>query len=432
MVVGQRGRDNGRTMDLLADLSQRGLIQQSTDPAALAARLADGPVGVYYGCDPTADSLHVGNLIGLVTLRRFQDAGHRALALAGGATGMVGDPSGRSEERNLLDADTLASNVAAIKEQISRVVDVDGVCGELVDNRDWTAPISYLDFLRDVGKFVTINQMLGRESVKGRLASEHGISYTEFSYMLLQANYYLWLDEHRECYLQIGGSDQWGNLISGVDLIRRARGAQVHALAWPLLLAADGSKLGKTTGARTWLDGAKTSPYQFHQHFVTLSDVEVAQQLPMLSLRALPDVQALLAEHAGAPHRRVAQRALADEVTELVHGAAAASAARGAAEVLFGGDPLLASPGALEAVGREVPSSDIGNDQLGDTVELLVRTSLVASKGEARRLLAQRGVRANGVQLGADGELTEVPLLHGRYLLLRKGKASYHLVTVRR
>ena len=419
-------------MDLLADLNARGLVHESTDQAALAARLGDGPMALYYGCDPTADSLHLGNLIGLLVLRRFQDAGHRPIALAGGATGMVGDPGGRSEERNLLDAETLSRNVAAIKEQISRVVELSEGGGALVDNRDWTAPITLLDFLRDVGKHVTVGQMIARDSVKNRLASEHGISYTEFSYMLLQANDYLWLHDNLDCVLQIGGSDQWGNLVSGVDLIRRARGAHVHALAWPLLLAPDGSKLGKTTGARTWLDSAKTSPYQFHQHFVNISDAEVAQQFPMLSLRPLTEVRALLAEHALSPEKRVAQRALADEITEIVHGIDAARSAREAADVLFGGDPLVASAAAIDVLRREVPTTELSSEHLNDPVDVLVATSLASSKSEARRLLEQRGTRANGVPLGPEALLSDVPLLHDRFVLLRKGKSGYHLVEISR
>jgi tyrosyl-tRNA synthetase len=419
-------------MDLLDDLRARGLIHVSTDLDALRERLAAGPITLYYGCDPTADSLHVGNLIGLVMLRRFQDAGHRPIALAGGATGMVGDPSGRSEERNLLDADTLAHNLAAIKQQIGRVITLDEGGGELVDNRDWTAPLTLLDFLRDVGKHVTVNQMIARESVRNRLESEHGISYTEFSYMLMQANDYLWLHDHRGCELQIGGSDQWGNLVAGVDLIRRARAASVHALSWPLLLATDGSKLGKTTGARTWLDPAKTSPYQLHQHFVTLPDDAVEQQLPVFSLRPLADVNAILADHRLHPERRGAQRALADEVTALVHGERAAEAAAGAAEVLFGGDPMAASAAALDVVRGEVPATSMRNVELGDAVELLVATALASSRSDARRLLEQRSTRANGVQLGPGDDVAAVPLLHDRYLLLRKGKHTYHVVEISR
>src|SRR5687768_10114401 len=257
----------GCRMDLLADLDERGLIHDSTGGDALAAAIKPGPLTLYPACAPSAPSLHTGNLIGLLVLRRFQTAGHRPIALAGGATGMVGDPSGRSEERNLLDADTLAANVAAIKVQIARVLGLEGEW-ELVDNLDWTRELPLLEFLRDVGKHVTVNQMMARESVRARLAGEQGISYTEFSYMLLQANDYLWLHDHEGCELQIGGSDQWGNIVQGIDLIRRARGASVHGLSWPLLTAPDGTKLGKTAGARVWLDPERTSPYQLFQHFI--------------------------------------------------------------------------------------------------------------------------------------------------------------------
>jgi tyrosyl-tRNA synthetase len=417
-------------MDLLADLDARGLLHDSTDRDALAARLAEGPITVYYGCDPTADSLHHGNLIGLVMLRRFQDAGHTAIALAGGATGMVGDPSGRSEERNLLDDATLDHNVAAIKEQISRIVDVAGDRGRLVDNRDWTQPVSLLEFLRDVGKHATVNQMLARESVKVRLESEQGISFTEFSYMLLQANDYLWLHDHLGCELQLGGSDQFGNILSGVDLIRRKRQRAVHAMAWPLLTAADGTKLGKSSGARLWLDPAKTSPYQFHQHWMQLDDRLLDEQLKFFSLRPINELDELLVAHAAAPERRIGQRALADEVTALVHGEEASRAAAEAADLLFGGDPLEASVPALQTLAAEVPSSSLQRPALGDTVDVLTTTGLASSKSDARRQLQQGGVRANGIAVGPDQGLDEVPLLHDRYLLLRKGKRTFHLVEI--
>ncbi len=417
-------------MDLLADLDARGLLHDSTDRPALAARLADGPITLYYGCDPTADSLHHGNLIGLIMLRRFQDAGHHAIALAGGATGMVGDPSGRSEERNLLDDATLDHNVAAIKGQISRIVDVTGEHGRLVDNRDWTQPITLLEFLRDVGKHATVNQMLARESVRIRLESEHGISYTEFTYMLLQANDYLWLHDHLGCELQVGGSDQYGNILSGVDLIRRKRQVAVHAFAWPLLTAPDGSKLGKTTGARLWLDPAKTSPYQFHQHWMQLDDRQLDQQLKFFSLRPVAEIDEILAAHAEAPERRQAQRALADDVTTIVHGAAAARAAGEAAAILFGGDPLEASADALATLAGEVPSSTTGSDGLGDVIGLLTSTGLASSNSDARRQLQQGGVHVNGMKVAPDQGLEGIPLLHDRWLLLRKGKRAYHLLEI--
>ena len=418
-------------MDLIADLEARGLIHDSTDREHLRARVAEGPVGIYYGCDPTADSLHIGNLIGLIVLRRFQDAGHKAIALAGGATGMVGDPGGRSEERNLLDEETLTSNVAAIKAQLGRIVDLSNPDrGVLVDNRDWTHPITLLEFLRDVGKHVTVNQMMARESVKIRLESEHGISFTEFSYMLLQANDYLWLHDHLGCDIQIGGSDQWGNIVSGVDLIRRKRQETVHAFSWPLLKASDGTKLGKTTGARTWLDADKTSPYQLRQYFMQVADDDVRAQLMAFSLRPISELEELLTEHAEAPHRRLAQRSLANEVTALVHGVEAADAADEAADVLFGGDPTSASAAGLEAVGREVASSMRSVAELGDLVGVLVETGLATSKGDARRTLEGKGYRCNGAQLDAESRLDEVEPLHGRFLLLQRGKKSHHLVEV--
>ncbi len=416
--------------DLIADLEARHLIHDSTDREALRDAVARGQVALYYGCDPTADSLHVGNLIGLIMLRRFQDAGHRPIALAGGATGMVGDPSGRSDERNLLDDETLNHNVTAIKEQLSRVVDVGEGRGELVDNRDWTQPITLLEFLRDVGKHVTVNQMLARESIKLRVNSEHGISFTEFSYMLLQANDFLWLHDNLGCSIQIGGSDQWGNIIAGVDLIRRKRGEHVHAFSWPLQLAPDGSKLGKTTGARVWLDAVKTSPYQFRQHWMQTPDELVESQLLTFSLQPIEAVRAIVAEHSDAPHLRFGQRALADEMTALVHGAPAAVAAAEAAELLFAGDPTAASEAAFTTLGAEIPSSRLAAGDLADPIAVFVGAGLATSNGDARRSLTQRSFYANGVQLDENSLLSGQKLVHGKYLLLRKGKKSHHLVEI--
>ncbi len=418
-------------LDLLDDLHARGLVHDTTDRVALAARLAEGPITVYYGCDPTAPSLHHGNLIGLVLLRRFQDAGHHPIALAGGATGMIGDPGGRSEERNLLDADTLAANVAAIKEQIGRVLGAEGTW-RLVDNLEWTRDVRLLDFLRDVGKHVTVNQMVARESVKARMAGEHGISYTEFSYMLLQAHDYAHLYEHEGCELQVGGSDQWGNILSGVDLIRRRHGASVHALCWPLLTADDGSKIGKTAGARVWLDPRLTSPYAFFQHWINVDDADVRRMLAQFTLLPVPEVDALVAAHAETPGRRVAQRALAEAVTELVHGPVAATTAAEAADVLFGGDPGAASPAALAAVAAEVPTTTLEpGERLADGVDLvpiLVRTGLASSASEARRQLDQRGVSVNAQKADPDRRLHAEDRLQGRWILLRKGKRDWAVV----
>jgi len=415
-------------VDLIADLEARGLIHDSTDREALRSRVAGGSVGIYYGCDPTADSLHVGNLIGLIVLRRFQDAGHRPIALAGGATGMIGDPGGRSEERNLLDQATLDHNVARIKEQLGRIVELGAGKGELVDNRDWTEGLSVLDFLRDVGKHVTVNQMLARESIKVRINSEHGISFTEFSYMLLQANDYLWLYDHFGCVIQVGGSDQWGNILSGVDFIRRKRGEHVHAFSWPLLTGSDGAKLGKSAGARVWLDAEKTSPYQFRQHWMQTPDDLVESQLLTFSLRPVDEIHEIVTEHERAPEKRLAQRSLANEMVALVHGVEAADAASEAADLLFGADPERASETALATLATEVPSSRIPHGDLDDLIGVLVTTGLAKSKGDARRTLEQGAFYVNGVRLGAKDLLSDHKLLHGRYLMLRKGKKSHHLV----
>jgi tyrosyl-tRNA synthetase len=418
-------------MDLLADLDARGLLHDSTDRAALAARLAQGPIGVYVGFDPTADSLHAGHLMGQITLRRFQLAGHRPFPLAGGATGMVGDPGGRSEERNLLDRETLRHNVACIKGQLERILDFDGpVAATLVDNADWTEPMSTLEFLRDVGKHVTVNQMLAKESVKARVESEHGISFTEFSYMLLQANDFRHLFQTAGVEMQMGGSDQWGNITAGIDLIRRRHGATAFGLTWPLITRSDGQKMGKSVGGALWLDPAQTSPYQFHQYWMQLPDDDVERFLLQLTFRTVDEVRQLVAAHRQAPERRRAQRALADDVTTIVHGAGAAEAAAEAAAVLFGGDPLGASAAALTALAGEVPSSTATSEQLADVVGLLTSTGLATSNSDARRQLQQGAIQVNGVKMAVDQGLDGVPLLHDRWLLLRKGKRSYHLLEI--
>ena len=417
--------------DLIADLEARGLIHDSTDREHLRAEVAEGPVGIYYGCDPTADSLHIGNLIGLVMLRRFQDAGHKAIALAGGATGMIGDPSGKSEERNLLDDEVLDHNVASIKAQLGRIVDLtDPRRGVLVDNRDWTQPITILEFLRDVGKHVTVNQMLARESVKVRIGSEHGISFTEFSYMLLQANDYLHLHDTEGCSVQIGGSDQWGNIISGVDLIRRKRQTAVHGVSWPLLTASDGSKLGKTAGARVWLDPAKTSPYAMRQHLVQTADDDVRSSLLTFSLRPVEEIEQIVAQHVEAPHRRLGQRTLAHDVVALVHGEAAADAAEEAADLLFTKDPAAASAAAFETLADEVPFTRLSPEQLDDPIAVLVSTGLASSNGDARRTMGQGAYSVNGERWDENTQLSGTKRIHERYLLLRKGKKLHHLVEV--
>ena len=419
---------------VLDDLEARGLVQDCTDRPGLAARLAEGPLSLYYGVDPTADSMHIGNLLGLLVLRRFQDAGHRPVALAGGATGMVGDPGGRSEERNLLDEATLAANVAAIKAQIERIVDLSpGSGGRLVDNRDWTGEVRLLDFLRDIGKHVTVNTMMARDSVRNRLASEHGISYTEFSYMLLQANDYLRLEADHGVQLQVGGSDQWGNMLGGVDLIRRIHARPAWALAWPLLTAPDGTKLGKTTGARIWLDPDRTSPYALFQHWMATDDRQVAQFLLQFTLLPVGEVSEVVTAHGAEPGRRRAQRVLAREATTLVHGQEQAAAAEAASAVLFGAPVADAGPDAFAAIAREVPTTTRDRSALDagiDLADLLAEGGLLtSSKGEARRAIAQGGVYVNDQRAAPDALVTSGDLLQGRYVLLRRGKKAYALLS---
>ncbi|MFM7125467.1 MAG: tyrosine--tRNA ligase [Actinomycetota bacterium] len=416
----------------LADLEARGLIHDSTDRRSLADRLAEGPIGVYVGFDPTADSLHVGNLLGQIMLRRFQLAGHRPVVLAGGATGMVGDPGGRSEERNLLDRETLTRNVAGVKRQLEKILDFGGAhAARLVDNADWTAPMGVLEFLRDVGKHFTVNQMVAKESVRARMESENGISYTEFSYMLLQAHDFCHLCQAEGVEMQMGGSDQWGNITAGIDLIRRRLNRPAFGLTWPLLTRSDGKKMGKSVQGALWLDPDKTSPYQFRQYWMQVPDEDVERFLLQLTLLAVPEISEIMADHRGRPEQRIAQQRLAREVTTLVHGPAAEKAAAEATTVLFGGDPLQASAAALAAVAREVPTSEVTVADLSDAVSLLRTVGFATSNGEARRLLEQKGCRANGRVLSLESaDLADGERLQGRFILLRKGKTTFHLVVV--
>lgn len=417
-------------MDLLADLDARGLVHDSTDRRALTARLAEGPIRLYVGFDPTADSLHVGHLVGQLYLRRFQLAGHRPYPLAGGATGMVGDPSGRSEERNLLDRDALRHNVECIERQLQRLLDFDpGPCqAKLVNNADWTDGVGVLDFLRDVGKHVTVQQMLAKDSVRSRLDSDQGLSFTEFSYSLLQANDFRHLYVHEGVELQAGGSDQWGNIVAGVDLIRRATGKAAHAITHPLVTKADGTKFGKSVGGAVWLDAARTTPYQFRQFWMTVDDAMVERYLLMYSLRPLDELRSVVAAHQAAPEQRRAQRALAEEITTLVHGVDAWRTAQAAADILFGGDPTHAGPEVLEVLAGEIPTVELPAAVEGTRVhELLVAAGLAKSNGEVGRLLSQRGIRANSRVLDEDGRIGASDLLAGGFLLIRKGKREFLL-----
>jgi tyrosyl-tRNA synthetase len=420
--------------DVLGDFEARGLVHDSTDRRELARRLAEGAISVYCGFDPTADSLHVGHLLGILALRRFQLAGHRPIALAGGATGMIGDPSGRSEERNLLDAETLATNLVAIEGQLRRLLAGDGSGPEVafVDNASWTGGLGLVEFLRDVGKHVSVNQMLGREAVRARLAGTEGLSFTEFSYVLLQAHDYVWLHQHEGCDLQVGGSDQWGNIAAGVDLVRRRTGHQVHGLTWPLLTRADGTKFGKSAGTNVWLDPRRTSPYAFYQHWMQVDDVDVARFLLQLTLLGTDEVDAVVAEHRQAPARRAGQRRLAWETTALVHGAEAAVAAQAASEVLFGARSDDVPTAAYRMLEGELGSLSLERSRLRPGAELdrlLVETGLTVSLGDARRQLAQGAVYVNGRRVQGEGAtLSGDDLRQGGWILLRRGKREHRLV----
>lgn len=419
---------------LFDDLVARGLVQDTTDRDALAARLKEGPITVYCGFDPTAASLHVGNLIGLLTLRRFQEAGHCPLPLAGGATGMIGDPSGKSDERNLLDDDALAANLAGIVPSLQMFVEFDGVpnAAKLLDNRAWTVATSMLTFLRDIGKHVTVNQMAAKESVRARMAGDDGISYTEFSYMLLQAHDYLWLHENEGCELQIGGSDQWGNIALGVDLIRRKTGHKVHGLTWPLLLKADGTKYGKTAGGETiWLSSEQLSPYRFYQAWMQVDDDEVRKLLLQLTFLDLDAIDEVVADHESAPHRRIGQRRLASELTSIVHGEEAAASAKAASDVVFGGSVTDQAETTFAMLSAEIPTSAHDRAELDDganLVPLLVAAGVVSSKSEAGRLLAQNGISVNDEKVKAEASIDRSMLLHDRYCVVRKGKKSVFLL----
>lgn len=420
-------------MDILSDLEARGLIHDTTDRDALAARLSSGPTVLYCGFDPTADSLHVGNLIGLLTLRRFQLAGHLPISLAGGATGMVGDPSGRDAERNLLDDDGLAKNLEGILPQLRMFLDFDGEsAAKLLDNRAWTVGVSVLEFLRDIGKHVTVNQMVAKDSVKSRMSEGDGISYTEFSYMLLQGYDYLWLAENEKCELQVGGSDQWGNIVLGADLIRRKLGQTAHALTWPLLTKPDGSKYGKTAGGETiWLSPEKMSPYRFYQAWISVDDSEVRKLLLQLTFLSPDEIDDLVAEHDQHPENRLGQRTLAKELTAIVHGEQAAASAVEASELLFepSADISAVSESALEFISREVPSTQTPTPQMA-IIDCLVETGLCQSRKDAKRAITEGGIYVNGDRVNeAELSLTADHLLHGKYILLRRGKKLWHLLT---
>jgi tyrosyl-tRNA synthetase len=415
---------------LSEDLAFRGLIHQLTDPE-LPKRLDVPGLTVYAGFDPSADSLHVGNLLQLCTLRRFQDHGHRPISLAGGGTGLIGDPGGKQDERQLLDRETLDRNVERIRPQLAQLLDLDHAL--LLNNADWLGALSTIEFLRDVGKHFTVNQMVAKESVKTRFERpDHGISYTEFSYMLLQAYDFLRLHLDHGCDLQVGGSDQWGNITMGVELIRKTCGDEAWGLTTPLVLKADGSKYGKTESGTVWLDPERTSPYAMYQFFLNTPDEQVGQLIRYLTFLEHDEIGALDAETSDHPERRAGQRALARAVVSLMHGADEVARCEEASAALFGEEIAGLSEDMLLAVTEDAPTTPVPRGELLDGVALvdaLVRTGLAKSKGEARRTIDQGGAYVNNVRVtDADRALGPGDLLHDRYVVLRKGRRDVHIV----
>jgi tyrosyl-tRNA synthetase len=417
---------------VLSDLERRGLLHDHTDRDALVARLDGGPTPTYCGFDPTADSLHIGNLQSIMLLRRVQEAGHPPIALVGGATGMIGDPGGRTSERTFLDPEVLDANRVAIGDQLARFLDFDAgaATATLVDNRAWTEPMGVLDFLRDVGKHVTVNTMLAKESVKGRIDRDSGISFTEFSYMLLQANDFLQLHRQHGCDLQVAGSDQWGNITAGIDLVRRRLGETVHGLTAPLIVRADGTKFGKSEGENIWLSAERTSPFRLYQYFLNVSDDDVEGLLLRLTTVPVDECRQVAAAHAEAPERREGQRRLARELTSLVHGSAAVPAIEAASAVLFGAPIAEAGPDALELLATELDSTTLSRtDLLGaDPVDLLVSTGVARSKGEVRKNATGYSVNQVPLPRRPAGPLEQGDLLQGTYVLLRRGRGVHHLL----
>ena len=416
------------------ELRWRGMLQDSTP--GVEEHLAKGPQRGYIGFDPTADSLHVGNLVQIMFLTHFQRSGHRAVALVGGATGMVGDPSGKKSERNLLDEEALRHNEACIKAQLQRFLDFEHPTNpaQLVNNYDWFKDMGFLHFIREVGKHITVNYMMAKDSVKARL--ETGISFTEFSYQLVQGYDYVHLNRTLGCTLQMGGSDQWGNITTGTELIRRMGGGEAHAVTTPLLTKADGSKFGKSEGGNIWLDAARTSPYKFYQFWLNSSDADAPRFIRIFSTRGQEELEALIAGHAAAPHKRSLQKELAAEITQRVHGADELQAALQASEILFGN----ATAESLAALSEQqwldvfegVPQAEVSRDALATGIPIVDLLSEVGcflpSKGEARRALKENSIAVNKAKAPEDRVVNADDLLGGKFILLQRGKKNYFLV----
>jgi tyrosyl-tRNA synthetase len=425
-------------VSILEELKWRGLVADCTDAAELEKKIS-APVTLYCGFDPTADSLHVGNLVPLLALRRFQLLGHHPIAVAGGATGSIGDPSGKTQERQLLTPEVLERNIASVKVQLARLLDFETkqIPARLVDNASWTKDVSFLDFLRDIGKHFSVNQMVAKESVRARMEDrEAGISYTEFSYMLLQAFDFTVLCRDYNCELQIGGSDQWGNITAGIDLCRKKLGKTVFGLTLPLITNADGTKFGKTEAGAVWLDPKRTSVYKFYQFWINTDDRDVIRYLKYFTFLSAEQIAEAEAKHAQNPGAREAHSQLANYMTRLIHGEQAAKDATRASFILFGLDLQGVAPRVFDLIIGEVPTKKIERAKLNGAgiplVELLVHAGLCPSKGQARKDIEGGGVNVNNVrEASTTRAVTSKDLLFGEHLLLRKGKKNYVVVTAK-
>jgi len=425
-------------VSIFDELNWRGLIADCTDTVELTKKLST-PITLYCGFDPTADSLHVGNLVPLLALRRFQLLGHHPIAVAGGATGSIGDPSGKTAERQLLTKEILDHNIASVKVQLAKLLDFETKQNpaRLLDNASWTAGISFLDFLRDIGKHFSVNQMVAKESVRARMEDrEVGISYTEFSYMLLQAFDFMVLARDQNCELQIGGSDQWGNITAGIELTRKKLGKQVFGLTLPLITNADGTKFGKTEAGAIWLDPKRTSVYKFYQFWINTDDRDVIRYLKFFTFLAKEEIESLERQHAENPGARVAHKALAKSATDLIHGVGATTEAIRASEILFGGELNDISESTFNEIIGEVPTKEMEKSKLEGAgiplMEFLVHAGLSQSKGQARKDIEGGGVNINNVREADIARIIAInDLLFGKHVLLRKGKKNYAVVTVR-
>lgn len=423
-------------MDFIEEMRWRGMIHDMTP--GVEEHLKKGMATAYIGFDPTADSLHIGSLVQIMTLVHFQRAGHKPIALVGGATGMVGDPSGKSQERNLLDKESLQKNIDGVRNQLAQFLDFDSGSNsaELLNNFDWFEKISFLDFIRDIGKHITVNYMMAKDSVKNRL--ETGMSFTEFSYQLLQGYDFYYLNQHKNCSIQLGGSDQWGNIVTGTELIRRKNGGEAFAITTPLIKKADGTKFGKTEGGNVWLDKSRTSPYKFYQYWLNASDEDASNYIRIFTLLSKSEIEELEKQHQEAPHLRILQKALAEDITTRVHGSEALEAAIAASNILFGKstfeDLQKLSEDDFLAVFDGVPIIQISKSEfeqgLGIVDALGNRTGFLASNGEARRELKANAVSVNKEKVTEELILNSTHLINQKYILLGKGKKNNYIIVV--